>query len=109
MLVSRIGCGTELTCTYSYFHGLHHLQAHALKLSLIADICCFVAVVSRGQSSLSQHTHHPSWYKIGFTRRQGDTGEAQREASSPNHIPSGIQLCELVCALYVACNFEDGT
>lgn len=74
--------------------------------SHITNIRCFIAVVSRGQSSLSKHTHHPSWYKIGFTRRQGDTWEAEREASSPDHIPSGIQPWEAVCVLYVACIWD---
>lgn len=49
----------------------------------------FLTVVPWSEPSLSQHSHHPGWHKAGLERGQGNSGEAEGEASVTHHLPTG--------------------
>lgn len=53
-----------------------------------------MAVVSRGQPPLSEHTHHPCGHKAWSARRQGDYWKAEGETTCTHHIPTGIADAE---------------
>lgn len=62
---------------------------------------CFLIVVPRGQSSLSQHSNHPGGDQARSTRRQRNSRETEREKVGSHHIPSrprygqGNQRCQI--------------
>ena len=43
-----------------------------------------------GQTPLPSSPNHPGWHKARSAGRQGDDRQAEREATRPHHLPTGI-------------------